>query len=170
MCASEQSRSSCGDGTKRIQLLRILSFDPGKLNTWWTLYATAKRGGLQLVRSAHLDLHPKEPVQVRLTANLKSTYKLVKKAKPDYVVAERFIQRRSGKGNVAEHINHFLGVLFVVCHKLHVPTIYTTSSVHKTWVKRTFGCDTHTYWSHLNAHQADASSLALWAYVKKINA
>jgi len=150
---------------------RILALDPGKRNSYWSLIGYHKDKGKWIIaQTGYLDISADLSVPERLAIVHKNLLKVFSRTEPSHFVIERFIVRRSGKGNVSEHVNMLCGIAFVLCRLLAIEPHYLIASQHKQFLKKRFDKVATEVWPHLNEHEADATSLAFYGvhhFVKK---
>lgn len=150
---------------------KILALDPGKRNSYWSLIGFhAEKNKWVIAQTGYLDIAADRSVTERLTIVHKNLIKVLTRTDPEHFVIERFIVRRSGKGNVSEHVNMLCGIAFTLCRLLAVEPHYLIASQHKQFLKKRFDRVATEVWPHLNEHEADATSLAFYGvhhFVKK---
>lgn len=149
--------------------MRVLGIDPGKRQSWYALLheqSVRCRGGERrswdLVDTGHLDLDPDTALNDRLDGMAERIHELVTRIHPDLLVAERFISRPGrGMGNSAEIINLALGMIYLECRALGIPTYFVMPSVHKQWFAKNFIRRPEQWWP-INGHQGDACAMAIY--------
>ena len=144
-------------------LRRVLGIDPGKHNCFWGLFveATYLRYKLRLEETGQVDMLPDSLLNSRLDQIKNQIVSLLERKKPHLVVAERYIPRRGGvRGNLAEHVNIFLGILWAEAFRKGIPVNLITASQHKTRRPSNW----YSLWPELNVHQMDAASIAYFGY------
>ncbi len=151
-----------------VLAMPILGIDPGKRQSWWALLNPQRirsHVSWDIRESGHLELDPDVPLATRLPIIDAEVGKLLKGREISLIVAERFISRPGrGMGNVAEIVNLLLGILYCHCQKRRIPWMYVMPSVHKQWWNRIFYRSPGERWPHLNDHEADACSLAIFGH------
>lgn len=158
--------------------MRILAFDPGKANF---AYAIGQDGSLEtfgFVTALFTDLTTDLTGQaVRLADEFSA---LIKDARPDLIVAERFMARGKapGMGAVSEFINLSLGVLVSVAAPLEVQVISAATwknhwshrypSESKFEMQTCLENGTRVYpggrRKRLTTHESDAIGIMAWAF------
>jgi Holliday junction resolvasome RuvABC endonuclease subunit len=142
---------------------RVLALDPGKRNSYWSLLGlNPKTGKWTITQTGYLDIAADKGVEERLAIVHRNLLKLLVRTEPDHFVIERFIVRRSGKGNVSEHINMLCGIAYGLCRLLKIEPHYLIASQHKQFLKKHFQKTAPEVWPWLNTHEADATSLAFY--------
>lgn len=143
---------------------RVLALDPGKRNSYWAIVGYHKEKAKWVIgQTGYLDIAADLGVNERLTVVRRNLLQVLARTSPSHFVIERFIVRRSGKGNVSEHVNMLCGLAYALCSLMQVEPHYLIASQHKQFLKKHFGKTAREVWPFLNEHEADAASLAFYA-------
>ena len=113
--------------------MRMLSLDPGKLNSWWTLWA-----GRKLTKSGQLDTPTTvaEMATRKHQRNMDRWLRSLGMGKGDEVVIERYMHRAGSGGNVVEVMNALIFTVAAAAARLGCKVVLYTASAHKNSYKR----------------------------------
>lgn len=149
---------------------RILALDPGLDNFGFSALEISGKRTFRVVRCGMLsrrikvltgDLLKGEALLYRKRVN-----RLIRKSKPDHLVAERYVPRRQGIAN--ESINYMLGYILCELASTEMQVDLFLAATWKVRVKKLF--DLEAFYAQFNQipdHQIDATMIGLYLAEKK---
>lgn len=158
--------------------LRLLGFDPGKINFAFGIYDSSGIGD-------HGDVEGADEV-VLLPYFRKRVWLKIRRYEPDVVFIERYHMRPNSAGAIInmELVNLMIGIVFEQCTRRKVPCHLVTASTHKSWAYKNLDVPTKMVtrngrkkeehclelcpdYIHLpTEHEVDAVNLARYGYEK----